>query len=465
VTGYAGLATCVHCGFCLQSCPTYVATGDEADSPRGRIVLMRRLQAGTLAPHDLHLRHHLDRCLGCRACEPVCPSGVSYGHALETARAAIEQGRAPPAIVRAILGVITQPAPRRLLFGLARLVRPFAGAMAGWGRLGFAAGMLAASRSRRIDGLTDRRIDGSTDRGIQGARRGESGSRHHVPFRSLDPSTRRPVGPSVRRSVDPSIPRPVQRSPATIFEGCIQRDLFGHVNGAAARTLSVNGYVLRAVPRQGCCGALHAHAGQLDAARALARANVRAFSESPDALVVATAAGCGAMLREYDTLLAGDPLADEARRFAARVRDVTEPLAEAGPVPGAPLELTVAYDAPCHLVHAQRVAEAPLAVLRAIPGLAVAPHEEADVCCGSAGLYSLVQRGLSRAILERKLDALAAVGPDVVVTGNPGCAMHVGAGLRATGRPTPVAHPVELLDRSYARAGRYAEEAIDSRGL
>jgi glycolate oxidase iron-sulfur subunit len=421
VTGYAGLATCVHCGFCLQSCPTYVATGDEADSPRGRIVLMRRLDAGELPADDPRLQYHLDRCLGCRACEPVCPSGVAYGPALEAARAAIGERRGPPAVVRVVLHVITRPALRRLLFGLARVVRPFAGTLAGWSRVGFMAGMLAGSRVRRLDGATNPRQDAS--------RKHEVGSAGRA---------------------------------ATVFLGCIQRDLFGHVNAAAARTLRVNGYTLQGAPRQGCCGALHAHAGQLDTARALARENVRAFAEVPEALVAATAAGCGAMLRDYGTLLADDPLAEEARRFSARVRDVTELLAAAGPLPGAPMPLTAAYDAPCHLVHAQRVADAPLAVLGAIPALHVAPHDDADACCGSAGLYSLVQRGLARDILERKLEALAAADPDIVVSGNPGCAMHLAAGLRASGRATPVAHPVELLDASYARAGRYAEDAVDS---
>jgi glycolate oxidase iron-sulfur subunit len=432
VTGFAGLATCVHCGFCLQSCPTYVATGDEADSPRGRIVLMRGLATGELTLGDPHVQHHLDRCLGCRACEPVCPSGVSYGPALEAARAMIGERRPPPVLVRVVLHVITRPSLRRLLFGLARVARPIAGALAGWSRLGFAAGMLAGSRDWGIDGSGDPGTGGS---GVAGT-----------------------VDPSIPRSLDPS------RSAACVFLGCIQRDLFGHVNRAAARTLRVNGYALHDVPQQGCCGALHAHAGQLDAARALARENVRAFAAFPETLVAATAAGCGAMLREYGSLLADDPLAEDAVRFAARVRDVTELLAEAGPEPGAPLPLRVAYDAPCHLVHAQRVADAPLAVLGAIPALVIAPHAESDACCGSAGLYSLVQRALARDILDRKLDALAAVAPDMVVTGNPGCAMHLSAGLRATGRATPVVHPVELLDASYAKAGRYAEDTVDSRG-
>jgi len=422
VTGYAGLATCVHCGFCLQSCPTYVATGDEADSPRGRIILMRRLESGELSADDPRLRHHLDRCLGCRACEPVCPSGVSYGPALEAARAEITERHAPPLIVRALLHVIARPALRRLVFGLARLARPAASLAGGWSRAGFAAAMLAASRARRPH--------------------------------PADQSTAAPAA-------DP----PPVRAAVTVFEGCIQHDLFGHVNGAAVRVLTVNGYAPRSLAEQGCCGALHAHAGDLEGARTLARANIRAFADHRDALVAATAAGCGAMLRAYGALLADDPLADVARDFAARVRDVTELLAEAGPLPGAPLAITVAYDAPCHLVHAQRVADPPLTVLAAVPGLAVTPHEERDACCGSAGLYGLVQRDLSREILERKLAALTAANPDGVVTGNPGCAMQIGAGLRAAGRPTPVYHPVELLDRSYARAGRYDGETVDSRGL
>lgn len=433
MTGYAGLTSCVHCGFCLQSCPTYVATGDEADGPRGRIVLMQRMAGGAIAHGDPHLRHHLDRCLGCRACEPVCPSAVAYGPALEHARAALAEEHPPSPMARAILHVIARPALRRWVFGAARIVRPVAGLLAGWSRPGFLAGMLAGSRGRGIDGSQGRRIGGS-----------------NADRPTLDQST--------NRSLDPSSPRS-----AVVFLGCVQRELFGHVNAAAARTLRLNGYVMQDVPHQGCCGALHAHAGQRDAARALARQNVRAFAAHPDTVVAATAAGCGAMLRDYGALLADDPLAEAARTLAARVRDVTELLADAGPVTGAPLALTVAYDAPCHLIHAQRVADAPRTVLGAVPNLRIVPHAESDACCGSAGIYSLTQRELSRTILERKLDALAGAEPDVVVTGNPGCAMHLAAGLRATGRTTRVAHPVEILDASYARAGLYGDLGIDSR--
>jgi glycolate oxidase iron-sulfur subunit len=234
------------------------------------------------------------------------------------------------------------------------------------------------------------------------------------------------------------------------------------VNAAAARTLAVNGFALVDAPAQGCCGALHAHAGDLEGARALARANVRALSGRPDALIAATAAGCGAMLRGYGDLLASDPLAEEARGLAGRVRDVTELLAEAGPRAGGEVRARVAYDAPCHLLHAQRVDAAPLAVLAAVPGIEVLAHAEADVCCGSAGIYSLLQPALSHAVLRRKVEALTSVEPDVVVTGNPGCAMQIAAGLAAAGAATPVAHPVEVLDASYLRAGYYRPDRLDS---
>jgi glycolate oxidase iron-sulfur subunit len=234
------------------------------------------------------------------------------------------------------------------------------------------------------------------------------------------------------------------------------------VNRAAARTLAANGYVLTDAPGQGCCGALHAHAGDLTGARTLARANVRALAGRPDAWIAATAAGCGAMLREYGALLADDPLAAEARAVADRVRDVTELLATAGPRAGAEVCVRAAYDAPCHLLHAQRVDTAPLAVLAAVPGLELVRHAEADVCCGSAGIYSLLQPSLAHAVLRRKLEALASAEPEVVVTGNPGCAMQIAAGLAASGAAATIAHPVEVLDASYVRAGYYRGDRLDS---
>jgi glycolate oxidase iron-sulfur subunit len=430
VIGFAGLAPCVHCGFCLQSCPTFLITGDEADSPRGRIVLMRALAAGDIPADDPSLLTHLDRCLGCRGCEPVCPSGVAYGGALEAARERIAATRPVPLSGRLVLEVMAHPPLRRPLLAITRLLRPAAGLLAGRGRLGFAALMVAASR----------------------------------PWRGPQPAATTPVGATAvgatHASPLPSAPSPgYLRSDATaaIFSGCVQSGLFGHVNAAAERTLAANGYRVVPVPGQGCCGALHAHAGLLAEARDLARANVAAFAGVPDAAVAVTAAGCGAMLCAYGDLLADDPLAPAARALAARVADVTQLLETAGPRPGGPLAVRVAYDPPCHLLHAQRVARAPRAVLEAVPGVEVVAHDEAELCCGSAGIYGLLQPRMSREVLARKVDALRAAAPDVVVTGNPGCAMQLGAGLGAAGSAIGVAHPVELLDRSYAAAGYYRE--------
>jgi len=418
---WAGLDPCVHCGFCLPACPTYEVTADEADSPRGRIVLMRALARRELPPLDPALGLHLDRCLGCRACEDVCPSGVVYGPALEAARAVLSRARGQPAGLAAALWLLARPSRQRLAWLLARLARgtrvPEALARGAARRVGaepppaplLALAMLAATRPR-------------------------NGRGHAAP----------PAAP----------PEPVRAGAVALFRGCVMEGLFGHVHAATARVLARNGLAVREVPGQVCCGALAAHAGEDDAARELARANLLAFdAAAPGLPVVTNSAGCGAMLKAYGEVLGGDPeLADRARSFAARVRDISEVLAggEGGPRPAGRLPLRVAYDAPCHLHHAQKVVDAPLAMLRAIPGLVLVPLEGSDRCCGSAGLYSLVQPHLSLEVLERKLDAIAAAAPDVVATGNPGCLMQIGGGALLAGLRVEVRHPVELLDLAYA---------------
>ncbi len=232
--------------------------------------------------------------------------------------------------------------------------------------------------------------------------------------------------------------------------------LFGHVHGATTRVLQVNGFQFVDTLAQSCCGALHAHAGQHDRAIALARRNVRAFSGQPeDITVVVNAAGCGAMLKEYGRLLADDPLSKEASKFAARVRDVSEVVAGQPLREGAGLDLRVAYDPPCHLLHAQRIAKEPEHILMAVPGVERVAHDDADVCCGSAGSFTFSQPEISSVLLTRKIDRLCDAHPDVIATGNPGCIMQIGAGLLAAGKRIPVLHPIELLDWSYANAGLY----------
>ena len=409
------LGPCVHCGFCLPSCPTYLATGDEADSPRGRIVLMRALERNEIGSDDDALAQHLDACLGCRGCEPVCPSGVAYGRGLEMARERLFEERGLPPLARTVLGVFRYEALWRPLFTAARAFRAtgLPRLMSGAGPVGFGMGMLAASGQRR-----------------------RAGAR---------------VTPNVTLSPSPSRPT------VALFRGCVMDTLFRHVNDATRRTLEFNGYHVIEVGGQSCCGALHEHAGDRAAAAALARRNVAALAGSAD-YVVTNSAGCGALLKDYGHLLHGD---DEAAAFGAKVRDVSELLAAAGPRPGAPLDLDVAYDAPCHLQHAQRVHDAPLAVLRAIPGLEPRLLPGSDQCCGSAGIYSVLRPAMARAVLSSKIEAIAAADPRprVVATGNPGCLMQIGAGLIAAGLDVALAHPVELLDASYGALKSVKREA------
>jgi len=406
--GFEGLDACVHCGFCLQACPTFLATGDESDSPRGRIELMRALERGELDATDNALAYHLDRCLGCRGCEPVCPSGVRYGQGLEAARSRIARVKGTPLLARLALWVLTTPGISGVVYWFARLLRSvLPRSIGGWGRIRFALGMLASTKA------------------VEGGRR--RGKAVHVP----------------------ALPRPRPPSPALLFRGCVQQGLFSHVHDATIRTLAVNGYAVREVIGQGCCGALHAHAGLLDEARALARTNVAAFGNGEEPIVV-NSAGCGALMKEYGHLI-GDAASE---RFSKRVRDVTELLAPA-PVPGAPLDLHVAYDPPCHLLHAQGIAVPPLQLFAAIPLLELVQVPGAAECCGSAGLFTLLEPEMSRAVLAPKIARLREAAPQVVATGNPGCLMQLGAGLAAARIRAQVRHPVELLDESYRAAGRY----------
>jgi glycolate dehydrogenase iron-sulfur subunit len=400
-----GVDACVHCGFCLQACPTYVALEDENDSPRGRILLMRSLLDGTLAPDDPDVQTHIDRCLGCRACETVCPSGVPYGHLLEATRATLVQQRPIPRLARAILRTFERRWTLAVALAGARLLRAtrvprLLAALPG--QMGFAMAMLA-----------------STERPIRSARYRASGT-------------------GARGSV-------------AMLEGCVMRGLFAETNRATARTLTVNDYSMTSAPGQGCCGALHAHAGDAEGARRLARANIAAFEQSGAEFVCANAAGCGAMMKDYSHLLAADAAwAERAAKLSARVRDVSELLAEAGPVPGGAVHTRTTYDAPCHLLHAQRVSAPPLAMLRAIPGLEMVPLTDSDQCCGSAGIYNLIEPDTSNAVLSAKLDRVAETRAPLVATGNPGCMMQIGAGLIRAGSSARAVHPVDLLDASYA---------------
>ncbi len=401
----AGLDACVHCGFCMQACPTYLALDDENDSPRGRLFLMRSMLDGTLSPDDPSARGHLDKCLGCRACETVCPSGVPYGHLLEATRATLTQRHPLPLMARTILAVFARPVLMRAAMRAAQVMRSsrLSSLLAVLlpGKLGAAMEMIEATRP------------------------------------SLVPRSYHATGAGERGTV-------------AILEGCVMDGLYAGTNSATERTLTVNGYRCTKADGQACCGALHAHAGDLATAKRMAKRNIAAFERSGADVIASNAAGCGAMLREYGGLLADEPQwADRASSIAAKARDVTELLAAAGPVEGGKLEMRVTYDAPCHLLHAQRISAPPLKVLGAIPGLTVVPLVDSDQCCGAAGIYNLLEPATSAAVLEPKLANIANTKADLVTTGNPGCLMQIGAGLRREGSDTRVIHPVDLLDASY----------------
>ena len=444
------LVACVHCGFCLPACPTYRRLGDEADSPRGRLYLMQAVVEGRLDPGSDAFQTHIGRCLGCRACEPVCPSGVEYGHLLELARQVGGDSRPPPLLSRVLLRVFGTGWIARPAMFLGRLLRAS-------GIPAFMTGVLA----RRPSGTRRRREVGAIRLGLAML------AASAPPRETFHKRPGTPPGP--RGGREPGTPAGIPRTggnvrgaaggdPPTValLTGCVQAGLFSRVNAASARVLEANGYRVVPAPGQGCCGALHAHGGELETARTLARRNVLAFEAAGARFVAVNASGCGAAMAQYGTLLARDKAVGvRARDIAGRVRDISQLLEERGPVAGATVPLRVTYDPPCHLLHAQGVAEPPVTVLRSVPEVEVVPLEGAGECCGGAGIYGLANPRLGRWIGSDKVRRVLATGAEALVTGNPGCMMQVGAWLALAGSRVPVLHIVELVDESYRRAGFY----------
>ncbi|MEN9790604.1 MAG: glycolate oxidase iron-sulfur subunit [Gemmatimonadota bacterium] len=437
----AGLDSCVHCGFCLPACPTYLALEDENDSPRGRLLLMGALLDGSVAPDDPIVGQHLDRCLGCRGCETACPSGVPYGQLLEATRATVAAYRPLPLIGRLLLWGFAREWVLRPALVVARLVRDVSVAHG-------LARMLPARFAMPFAMLA------STARPTRRRTRARAGA-------TSAQTASAPTGSSTCAS---SAPSGSPRGTASLLTGCVMEGLFTEVNRATERTLTRNGWAMHETAGQRCCGALHAHAGDLEGARTLARANIAAFETSGAETIVLNSAGCGAMCKEYGHLLHEDPSwADRAARFAARVRDVSELLAAAGPAVAGEAEaaaatarealIPVAYDAPCHLQHAQRVVDPPLAVLRAATQIRLVPLADSDQCCGSAGIFNLIQPDVATRVLSPKLARISESGAQVVATGNPGCLMQIGGGLVLAGSEVTARHPVELLDEGYEREG------------
>jgi glycolate oxidase iron-sulfur subunit len=412
-----GVNQCVHCGLCLAYCPTFAELGTEMDSPRGRIFLIKSLAEGRIGLSDSAV-DHLSLCLDCRACETVCPAGVPYGRLIEAAKAEIERQRP---------GGLARRAVRRLNFGLL-LRRPRLLALAAEGlRLYQASGLQALVRR---SGLV---------RWLPGTLPAWEALLPPLPPRAA----RAPLPPLV-----PAEGRP--RARVALLTGCIQSVVFGEHNRATARVLARNGVEVVVPAGQGCCGALHAHGGDHAGALDLARRTLETFEAAAVDAVVVNTSGCGAHMKGYATLLAGDPAyAERARRFARSVQDISEFLAREplrGPLQ--PVAMTVTYHDPCHVVHGQKIRVQPRQLLAQIPGLRLVDLPESDWCCGSAGIYNLTQPEMAARLLARKVDHVLGTKAEAVVTANPGCILQIQAGLRERGSSLPVLHLVEVLDRA-----------------
>jgi glycolate oxidase iron-sulfur subunit len=447
------LLACVHCGLCLEACPTYTLTGDENDGPRGRIYLMRAVEEGRLAPASPSFERHINRCLGCRACEQACPAGVEYGELLEAARAEISRTKTTRRgwtnrLLRVLLRrVWPHPSRLRFAFAFARAMRD-----SGLARLLLKIHLARLISSRAEFALA--LLDGSAPVKLRAKR--ATASTVEINAERFDVKTNEEH--TLSRHGSPPVP-------VLLFTGCVTQGLFARVNEASARVLAVNGCDASAPGAQVCCGALHAHAGDMEGARALARRNIEAFTDESLAFIITNAGGCGAMLVSYSRLLEGDAeYGARAREFSARVRDISQQLSDTGIRQGASLDESVTtYDASCHLLYGQQARDEPLKILEAIPHLKFAPLVESERCCGGAGVYNLLEPEMAGRVLDEKLAHLKETAAEVLTTGNPGCHMQLAAGARLKGmRSLHVCHPIELLDESYACAGLYNKKAISN---
>lgn len=434
--------TCVHCGLCLSSCPTYRETGLETSSPRGRIYLMKGVSEGRIGLDSEVFQEQMSQCLNCRACEAVCPSGVQYGAIVEASRAQIEQAKARalhssngaaatgairprPAWQRAIRQAVFDHLFKKML-----LFRAFSRLMVLYQRSG-AQWLARKSGLLKLMGMAD--MEAMLPR--------------------MSGSFIVPKGQIYRAEGE-------RRYTVALVTGCIMSTAAADVHWATIRVLQKNGCDVILPPYQGCCGALHTHGGDLDGGRALARRNIAAFSALGVDAIVVNAAGCGSTLKEYGHLLHDDPKWHErAEQFSARIKDIHEFLAgidfnreELGPLP-----ITVTFQEPCHLAHAQRISTQPRMLLKAIPNLELREMQESSLCCGSAGVYNITQPEMAMRLGRRKINNALATGAKVIATANPGCALQLAGELRRRGEDVQVRYIVELLDESYRRgAGKPA---------
>ena len=416
------LLACIHCGLCLEACPTYVITGNENDGPRGRLYLMRAVAEGRLEETSRAFATHIDRCLGCRACEQVCPAGVEYGQLLEASREVLLHAQPKSdfsnKLLRLMLRYVWQsPWRLRFFFGISRLFRD----------LGLSRLLLKSGVARLVS------------------------TRAEFALALIESS--RPA--LEKRTVTKPTQTDQRGERVLLFKGCVGEGLFARVNRATERVLRASNFNVSTPEKQVCCGALHAHAGDLEGARELARRNIAAFDE--DAPVVTNAGGCGAMLVSYGHLLANDEeLAQTAARFSARVRDVSQQLETSGMrTAKTAVDATITYDTSCHLLYGQHGGEASERMLRSVTGGRFVALSGSERCCGAAGVYNLLQPEMSQQVLAEKLDHIKESKARILATGNPGCQMHIGAGAHLAGLSLRVCHPIELVDEAYEQSGCY----------
>ena len=419
----ADMYRCVHCGLCLSACPTYAVTGLEMESPRGRIALMKAVNEGRVGISD-RIVSHWEACLNCRACEAVCPSGVPYGRMMERTRAQIRfRGRQSEGVKRMtrwfLRGLLPRPTLMQMGATLLRLYQHL--------------GVQSLFRKTRLIRLLPGDL---ADLESQ-----------------LPRMSGRFFGPS-RRSHMPRGEEP--RLKVALLSGCVMPLMQAETMNATVRVLTRNGCEVAVPRRQGCCGALNLHAGDLETGRKLARRNIDAFLATGADRIVTCSAGCGSSMKEYHDLLKDDPdYSEKARQASEMTRDITELLLEL-PFrrPMAHLERQVTYQDPCHLAHAQRISAAPRTILQSITGVRLQEMENPAMCCGGAGIYSAVQPVLSRRILSRKVEAIVETGAEETITANPGCMLQLQQGLASAGHDVAVRHVVDILDEAYRREDR-----------
>src|SRR5215469_3484959 len=418
---YSVLQQCIHCGMCLPTCPTYDETRLERNSPRGRIALMRRIADGQLEVTQA-FGQELYFCLGCLTCETACPAGVRYGEMFEHARADIEQAGVMRNPVRNLVRALTL----RWMFTRPHTLRAI-------GRLIWiyqAGGLEFLVRKLKLTRFLPKRL------------------------RALEPLT-----PRVQRNFTDELIRPIE-TPANpkysvgLLTGCVQDLVFSNVNRDTADVLLANGCEVVTPRAQFCCGSIHAHNGELELAKQMARSNLRAFDLERLDAVITNAAGCGSHLKNYGHLLQDDPIfAERATQWSAKVRDIHEWLAQIGiRTPAAAVRQTVTYHEACHLCHGQKITRQPRQVLRAIPGLELVELPESTWCCGSAGIYNITQPEMSEKLLQRKIANIATTGAPIVASANPGCSVQLQAAVHGLNLKLEIAHPISLLARAYRKS-------------